>query len=162
MNNQDSIKKILVGLIMVIAIATVVTLIITIAMRQSVQVTDNPANNDPKPTLQKTEVDPSQKPDKLPANIPLEANAEITQNYTANNAEGKFQSTREFKTQRTLAENLSTYSQYLKNNGWTITTTVDQPTYKMVMGSKGYQKLHISIAENTVSSVKTVTISYTE
>ncbi|MDQ3018340.1 MAG: hypothetical protein M3Q64_00495 [bacterium] len=118
--------------------------------------------NETRGLVQKKEVEASQAPEKFPANVPIERDAKITQNYNATTPDGRFQATRVFETNQTLAANLKLYSDFLKNDGWQILATVDQPNFKMVMGSKGKQHLQIQIDENSVSKVKTVSINMTE
>lgn len=160
MNYQDSIKKILVGLIMIIAFAIGLTMIIALFIGDSER--HSSKQSTPKTLAEKTKVAESQLPDKFPADLPIEANAEITQNYNASTEDGRFQATRTFETKKTLSENLSIYRQYLNNNGWAVESTVDEPTYKKISGSKGIQVLQISLSENANTRVKTVSISLTE
>lgn len=112
--------------------------------------------------VEKVNVDYSQAPEKFPADIPIEPGAQITQNYNATSPDGRFQATRTFVTEAALATNLRLYTEYLTNNGWEIKATTDNPTYKMVMGAKGNQSIQVSIDENKVTKIKTVSISYTE
>jgi hypothetical protein len=61
-----------------------------------------------------------------------------------------------------LADNLTLYKEYLAKAGYKLQSTVDQPTYKMVSGTKGNASLQVSIDENSQFKTKTVNISYTE
>ncbi|QQS22838.1 hypothetical protein IPM19_04405 [bacterium] len=119
--------------------------------------------NDQVPSVQKTNVDFAKLPDKFPEDIPLETDAKITQNYNSTTPEGHFQATRTFETQLTLAENYGIYEKFLKDNGWTIIATTNDPGYKMIAGSKDKQNIQVTIDENKGSSkTKTVSISYSE
>lgn len=159
MNYEDYIKKNLVGLIMILAAALGITLIASLFIKDS----QSPEATTPIVSVVKTQQVPeTQLPEKFPINLPLEDGAVITQNYNATAEDGRFQATRAFETKKSLVENLNLYSKYLKANGWTIDSTVDQPTYKVVSGSKGIQALQISISENAVNQARTVSISMTE
>lgn len=112
--------------------------------------------------IKKTDVDVNKNPEKFPADIPIEQGAAILQNYNATAPDGRFQATRVFETKDTLAANLTIYRNYLTKSGYEVKSTVDQPNYKMVFGTKGNASLQISIDQNSVSNIKTVSISYTE
>ncbi len=109
----------------------------------------------------KNEVSTNKLPDQFPTTVPIESGAEITQNYNASTPDGRFQSTRAFVTTKSLADNLKTYQDYLKSNGWKVLATIDEETYKMILGTKDQSQLQVSISENTISKVKTVDISLT-
>ncbi len=159
MNYQESIKRILVGLVILVVISGVVALVVFFVRKNKPQ--PNATNTKVESPIKKTEVSSDKLPDKFPANLPIEAGANISQNYNANANDGRFQATRAFETKETLAKNLTIYTEYLKTNGWTIGSSVDQPAYKMVSGSKGKQQLQISMSENSGTKVKTVSMSLT-
>lgn len=160
MNYEDSVKKILVVIIMIVAFAIGTTLVVSLFMNDS----DAPSaqQTDDNRIVEKSDVSDNRLPDKFPTNLPTEPNAVVTQNYNATAQDGRFQATRAYETTKTLSENLTIYRQYLNSNGWDIESTVDQPIYKKITGSKGIQKLQISISENETTKVKTVSISLTE
>lgn len=129
---------------------------------------DNTSNtqeyyNNQQPSVQKTNVDFSKLPEKFPSDIPIEKDAKITQNYNSTTPEGHFQATRTFVTQLSLAENFATYEKFFNDNGWTIIATTNDPTYKMIAGSKDKQNIQVTIDENKgENKIKTVSISYSE
>lgn len=110
--------------------------------------------------VEKTNVDFSELPERFPSNIPIETGAQITQNYNSKTPEGQFQATRVFITKQSLAANIKLYTDFLTKEGYEIKSSVDQPTLKMVMGSKGAQSIQVTVNENTVNKDKTVSISY--
>lgn len=112
--------------------------------------------------VEKTNVDFSKTPERFPTNVPIENGARLTQNYNATSPGGNFQATRTFETTKALDFNLNLYTEFLKSDGWTVKATVNNPTYKMVMGTKGEQSLQVSIDENKSNKIKTVSITYTE
>lgn len=109
----------------------------------------------------KTDVETNKSPEKFPTDIPIESGATITQNYNATAPDGRFQATRAFTSKKTLGENYALYKEWMNSNGWTIASSVDQPTYKMVSGTKGKQTLQASISENSSTKEVTVTLSLT-
>ena len=137
-------------------------IIVAVVLRSKHDAGNNNKNANVEATTSKTQVPESQLPNKLPANIPVEAGAEVVDNYNAQSSDGRYQATRTFETKQTLAANLKLYSDYLKNNGWTLQAVTDKQTYKMVVGAKGNQILQISIDENLSSKTKTVSIILTE
>ncbi len=110
----------------------------------------------------KTNVDFDKAPQGFPEGVPIETGAKLTQNYNATTPDGRFQATRVFETSKTLDENLAIYSDYLKKQGWEIGSTLNDPTYKVVSGTKGVQNMQVVIDENKVNKIKTVSITYSE
>ena len=161
MNNEEVLKRILLGLAAIVAIAAIIALVIFYANKGNKVLPVTNKAPAPAPLVKTTEVNNDKLPDKFPSDIPIESGATITQNYNATTTDGRYQATRAFETKKSLAENLALYTQYLQTNGWTIKATIDQPTYKMVTASKDKQQLQISISENSTSKVVTVTISLT-
>lgn len=98
-------------------------------------------------------------PDKFPANFPLEKNVPVNTNYNAQ-TDGAFQSTRQFVSKKTLAQNYSLYTDYLKNNGWTIETTLDQEAVKSIFASKGGTSVTVTMSHNESVAENTVDISF--
>lgn len=160
MNYEDSIKKWLVGLVVLVAIALGGTMIATMFIDQA---SDGTKKDDGNPSkITKSEVADDKLPSKMPANIPQETGAQVMDNFTAVNDEGLYQATREFETAKSLAENLTLYTNYLKNNDWDILSTIDKPSFKSVVGSRGADRLQITISENSSTKIKTVTISFSQ
>lgn len=110
----------------------------------------------------KSDVPTEKLPEKFPTNIPIEAGAKITQNYNTTSPDGSIQATRVFETKATLAENLALYKRYLSNNGYEIRSTIDQISYKMVIGANDDGTVQVSINQNSVTNIKTVSINYTQ
>lgn len=159
MINQEIVKKMLVGLIVIIALAIGATLVISMFKKDE---TPQIAPVVESPIKSKTEVPQNKLPDKFPVNVPEEEGAEISQNYNASAVDGSFQATREFVTKKSLAENLTIYTEYLKRDGWIVKSTIDGKSYKMVSGSKDKQEIQVSIGENSATNIKTVSISLTQ
>ncbi|HEX3099864.1 MAG TPA: hypothetical protein VHQ41_02735 [Patescibacteria group bacterium] len=112
--------------------------------------------------VQQKDLPVNQVPEKFPTDVPIETGATITQNYNATADDGRFQATRAFETNKSLAENLTLYTNYLKAGGWTLNPVIDQDMFKLISGSKGNQQIQFAMTENNVSHKKTVTISLTE
>jgi hypothetical protein len=160
MTHKENLKKMLVGLIMILALAVGITLIagLFIGKKDS---TKNEADST-QSKIKTVQVEKSQLPTKFPTDMPLENDTEVTQNYNATSENGGFQANRTFVTKKSLKDNYNIYTQYLKTHGWNITASVDQDSYKMVTGSKGNQQLQISISENSISKVPLVAIFLTD
>lgn len=157
MKYEDTIKKYLVGLIVIIALALAVTMVVFLFIKPETQVTEK--SEVTKSKILKAPISKNVLPELLPDNLPLEKDATITQNFSAKSKDGSIQATRAYETSKTLAENLQLFTKYLKDNGWTIKSTLDNLNYKKVSGAKGNTTIQISISENSVSKIKTVTIS---
>lgn len=160
MKYEDSIKKILVGLIIIIALSLGITMIVAMFIETTPQT--QPVEHKEKAAIEKVDLKSNILPKGLPENLPLEKNARITQNFTATAKDGTFQATRGYETAKTLSENLSVYTKYLQDNGWDVSSTINNANYKKVSGSKGMSNLQVSMSENIGKKVKTVTIFLTE
>ena len=121
----------------------------------------NKAEKQEKPAVEIKKVDESQLPDQFPAEIPLEAGAQVTGNYTATTPDGRFQATRSFETKKTLEENLRIYQDFLKSHGWTITSTINQTQLKAILATKDSSNIQINMSLNPTTKVKAVDITVT-
>ena len=99
-------------------------------------------------------------PDGFVAGFPLEANAKILENSSAQTAAG-LQTTRSFVSAKTSDENYKIYSDYLSKNKWKILTTVDTASFKSISAtSPDGVKLNLSIALNPSTKNVEVSISF--
>ena len=114
------------------------------------------------PAVEKANVDFTRLPSRFPTDLPIEPDAKTTQNYNSTTADGHFQATRAYESNKSLDESFNIYSKYLKEKGWTIAATTEEPDYKMVLGKKGKENIQVSIGENLSKQIKTVTITYSE
>lgn len=133
-----------------------------VASKLGLGVRSNKLTNFAPAQVEKTNIDFSKTPEKFPKDVPIEAGAKITQNFNATTPTGQFQATRVFETKKSLADNLTLYSNFLKKNNWTIKSTIDNSNYKMVIASLDKKNLTIAIDENKTTKIKTVNISYVE
>lgn len=90
MKYEDSIKKILVGLIILIALSLVVTMVVGVLINNTPQT--NVASETEKPNLNKIIIPSETLPSALPADLPFEKNANVIQNYTIKAKDGTEQS----------------------------------------------------------------------
>lgn len=161
MDYKDSIKKGLVGLIVLIAAAVVITMVIYPFYKNRKGSQD--AQTAEKTELKKEIVDKSKLPSKLPTNVPVEANSEVLENYNLQNLDGQSQATRSFESNKTLEQNLAIYKDYMTKNNWSGIAVLDQDALKVISGSKGNQKLQVSISKSPKPpTVSIVSISITE
>ena len=116
------------------------------------------------PPLEVTKQDlaSSQLPELMPADMPMEQGAAVVQNYNATANDGRQQATRTFETAQTLDANFKTYTDYAKNNGWTLGTGVDQKNIKVVTATKGDLSLVVTISQNSGTQVRSVNITVTK
>lgn len=149
--------------IVIVALAIIVLALAGLILVFSMTDKSGPQVNDQEtPIVTQKDLPVTQVPEKFPVNVPIEEGATILQNYNATAADGRFQATRTFETKKSLDANFTIYENYLKANNWKIETTLNQPEYKLLVGTNGNTQLQISLSENTVDKVKTVDISLTE
>lgn len=128
--------------------------------------TPNPPRTTPegKPStgIIKKDVPPQTLPGKFPAEIPLEPGAKVVQNYTVTTADGRLQATRVFETAKSLEEQHQLYQDFFSRGGWRVISAVNQPALKTVAAMKGTVQVQVSIAENTLTKIKTIDITAVE
>lgn len=112
--------------------------------------------------INKYEVPLGQLPDKFPTNLPAEAGAKVTQNYTSTTPDGRFQATRTYETAKTLDENYSLYQDYFQKNGWQLQTGEDGKDIKLVSASKDGLKALVTITANQSTKVRVVDVTFTQ
>ncbi len=109
--------------------------------------------------ITRTQVADSNLPDKYPTNFPVEEKAQVVQNENVkidNAGEQILQGRRQFISEKSLAENLGLYQQYLKDNQWGIISVVDEPESKAVVGRKFMEGMSMSINLSKMSDGKTL------
>ena len=103
-------------------------------------------------------------PEGLPSNLPMEAGAKVLQNYSGSNpANSDKYAIRVFVSNKTIQQNFEIYKKYASENGWAITSSVDQaaiPNVKSFSATKANAKLDVLISVNPDNQV-TVNITYT-
>src|SRR4051812_33086579 len=73
------------------------------------------------------QVPAGQLPKAFPADLPLEKNARVLENFeTKDQATGKVLSTRVYVSAKTLDENWAAYQKYAKDEGWKIISSINQ------------------------------------
>ena len=125
MENNTIVKRIFIGVLLLVVIVAVAALVISkVIYKKSVTPAEQP--NQTQSDIVKTEVDKTKDPEKFPAGVPIEEGAVVTQNYNAEATDGRYQATKVFETQKTLADNFNIYRDYMRQNGWDIKSTVNQ------------------------------------
>lgn len=112
--------------------------------------------------ITKSDIPSDQVPSKIPANAPIENTPYVLHNYSVTTPEGQIQHTRTYQTEKTLAQNMKIFTDYLKAEKWEISNPIDQEDYKMVSGYKGNQNLQFEMNVEPVTGINTVTVSFTE
>jgi hypothetical protein len=112
--------------------------------------------------IERTDIEATKIPPKIPTDIPFESGATISQNYAATTSDGKTQGTRVFETKKSITDAYKVYETYFKQNNWTVVSTVDQPQLKSISAQKDGVLVHVSVNENNVTKVKTVDVTVTD
>lgn len=109
--------------------------------------------------ITRTQVAESNLPDKYPTNFPAEDKVQVVQNENVkidNAGEQILQGRRQFISEKSLAENLGLYQQYLKDNQWGIISVIDESDIKAVVGRKFSEGMSMSINLSKMSDGKTL------
>jgi hypothetical protein len=149
-------KKIIWVFVVIAIVAVGVAIVVGLLSKQ--QTTSDKSTKSGEFTVNKKDVAITKLPDKFPADLPMEKEAKVLQNYTSTTAAGGYQATREFETKKTLAENVKIYTDYLKKSGWTMGTGIDKTDFKVVSATKEDLSLQVTV-QSLPSNVNTVTIS---
>lgn len=126
---------------------------------QSPQVAPPLTTQTPEKTeVTKKEVPVTEYPEGFPINLPIEPDAQITQNFNVTTPDGRTQSTRGYVSAKSLADSYKIFSEYFKKEGWIITAEVDQPKLKVLSATAGGQNIKIDMTES-VDGQKSISIS---
>lgn len=106
-----------------------------------------------------TQVDKAKLPEGFPADFPMEKDAQIVSNYNSTK-DGTTQSTREFISKKTLAENYKLYSDYLTKNGWNILNKSDTQALKSLYAKKDNASVTINMNQNPTTKANLVEVSF--
>lgn len=166
MKNKLILKKYWMPLLILVLLAIIVVAAKVLPKRQAV--TNNPAQPSaaakaPAPSMPQVVVVPvAQVPPGLPNNLPWEKGAVVLQNFTVKDpVTGKTQSTRVYVSAKTLDNNFTIYQNYLQQNGWTVVSSINQPTVKNLSAAKAGARLDITIAKDSKGRI-TVNVSYVD
>lgn len=103
-------------------------------------------------------------PNKIPDDLPMEDGAEIIQNFEARKLdEGKYQSTRKYKSQKSVGDLFVDYNNYFLEKKWQVLDTLSEETFAVLAAETASQEnILVHISENTVTHQVTVdiTVSY--
>ena len=112
----------------------------------------------PKEVIQ---VKPGQWPAILPSGIFLEPDAQILQLFYSVPSEKTKQATLQYITKKSLEENFQLYQKYLKDKGWEILSTVDQPYNKSLSAKKLSVFINIIMIVDQQNNQKVIGITAT-
>lgn len=101
-------------------------------------------------------------PSGIPGNLPKEDGAKVLQNYTATTQAGVKASTRQIESKKSVDENARIYTDFFKNNGWKITNESGIQDTKAITATKDKDQLQVTINKNSITSVVTVDVTWTE
>lgn len=89
----------------------------------------------PQEPTERTEVDIVTLPDRFPADIPLEQDAGIIENYTASGPGVLFQATRTFTSAATAAQNMAKYQSFFSGENWGIIAASSSEQYSFLIAT---------------------------
>lgn len=104
-------------------------------------------------------VDTEKLPEMFPADFPIEKDVVVISNFNLNK-DNKYQSTRSFETSQTLAQKYKLYNDYLQQNGWKITQSVNDKLIKSIFASKDNSMVLITMSQNTATLKNEVYINF--
>lgn len=87
-------------------------------------------------------------PTDFPTDIPIEKGAKVQQSYGLNYADQK-QLSIVFLSAKTVKENYSLYSDFLKKQNWNVLNTYDNPKVSSLYGTKENNEINVTIGEST-------------
>ena len=155
--NNSLVSKKLVGVFLIIGLLVVIVAIIgSLVGRRQARDDQDEGQNLTQATTIRREVDENKLPDRFPTNFPQESGAKILQNDTQAGEAGRFQATRRYETAKTLAENYKIFQTYFQQNGWKVTASVDEATFKSITATKGDLSIKVALNDNALTKTKTV------
>ncbi len=110
----------------------------------------------------KTEVDSTKVPENFPTDIPIEPGAKIVDNFNATAPDGRVQATRSFESAKSAQENFTFYKNLLTQKGYEIVNTANRDNLQVIFAKKGDGLVNIAILNNQATSMRTVSITYSE
>lgn len=87
-------------------------------------------------------------PPDFPANIPVESDAKINQSYSLDYT-GQKQLTIVFLSAKTVEENHSLYTDFLKNQNWDISNTYSTSSLSSLYGTKENYDINVTISKDS-------------
>jgi len=119
-----------------------------------------PGEESGQPWVTRTEVPIDEVPAGFPADLPIEQGAAITSNFSAQASDGRIQDTRAFESAKTVKQNFTLYSDFLTQNGWTITTSSETEMLSSIFATKDSGELAVNISKNILTGKVVVDLSF--
>jgi hypothetical protein len=106
-------------------------------------------------TLQTLQIPNTTKPDVIPQNFPWEASVQVQQYVFRVISSSEAQILRTYTSQKSLAQNFTLFSNFFKNNSWTITNTVNTTDHKVLVATqpKLKESMYIDLSKNSQGQV---------
>lgn len=82
-------------------------------------------------------VAPTELPTLIPADMPIEKDVPILENYAAIVVDGRLQSTRTYESSQGIDESFAQYQEYFKSHGWTISASKSLDNYRAIFAGNG-------------------------
>ncbi len=99
------------------------------------------------------EYDKTQTPPGMPADLPIEKNAEFVNSYTANAVTGTSQATRVYYSTKSMTDLETDFTNYLKNNGWKVFPPTTSKTHIGISSSKDSAIFNINLTSIEANKV---------
>ncbi len=114
-------------------------------------------------TAQKKDLAVTEIPKGFPANFPMEAGSEVLKNYESTGSDGRFQSTRQVTTKKTLDQAVKIYTDFFGKLGYTLQPTESRnDSVVLAFMRKGDDTLMIVGRTNEATKQKTVEVTLTQ
>ncbi len=118
----------------------------------------------PKPTPVVKKLENNQSPKGLAADIPVDADVQVLQNYEATSSSNGTQGTKKFTTEKTLDAAVKTYTDYFTKEGWTqvdkqadtgyISVVMKRKTSTLLIFASYDKNLNKNVVELTITEQK--------
>ena len=101
-------------------------------------------------------------PENFPKEIPIEKGANISNAFSQSTDENNSYALVEFDSKKSLDDSFKIYSDFLAENGWDITESLNEPSVKSLRAVKGSDSIYISIYFNEATNGNAVAINFTD
>lgn len=157
---MNSKKQIIIIIVLVILLGGVLSIYLSQEKHESPQ--ENviiPAK------IETKQIDPAQVPGNLPADLPIQSDDQILQNYEAVSGNGTTQGTRVMATSKNFDEAIKTYSDFFRQNKWSVVKEEKNLEFRYVLMKQEDKTVLVLVKKNPSpknGQINTVEITLTE
>jgi hypothetical protein len=160
MENMNISYKKWVATFVIVLVVIIGAILIGRYVSHKLKTAQNTTPPTPLVVVKKT-LDNTQVPENIPQDLPKESSDQIFQNYVAKTEDGRVQGTRSYEIKNSLSDAYANFQTYFSQNGWKVTSKLDQSSLKSITAVKGQTQLQVNIVENSVTKIRTVNINAT-